>query len=85
LEVLQEIYREERDLQTRFSFEWKLHRRTVSLPNPPKRPSRPESCGLRHLAFEVKCGTNTFFLTQNNIPSEDIRWMNTLKTIFLYC
>ena len=24
-----------------------------SFPNPPKRPSRPESCGLRHLAFEV--------------------------------
>ena len=24
-----------------------------SFPDPPKRPSRPESCGLRHLAFEV--------------------------------
>ena len=24
-----------------------------SFPNPPPRPSRPESCGLRHLAFEV--------------------------------
>jgi len=24
-----------------------------SFPNPPARPSRPESCGLRHLAFEV--------------------------------
>jgi hypothetical protein len=23
------------------------------------------------------------FLTQNNIPSEDIRWMNNWKTIFL--
>ena len=22
-------------------------------PNPPTRPSRPESCGLRHLAFSV--------------------------------
>lgn len=24
-----------------------------SFPNPPARPSRPESCGLRHLAFSV--------------------------------
>lgn len=24
-----------------------------SFPNPPKRPSYPEACGLRHLAFEV--------------------------------
>ena len=24
-----------------------------SFPNPPKRPSRPEACGIRHLAFEV--------------------------------
>jgi glyoxylase I family protein len=25
-----------------------------SFPNPPDRPSRPESCGLRHLAFAVE-------------------------------
>ncbi len=24
-----------------------------SFPNPPERPSRPEACGLRHLAFAV--------------------------------
>ena len=24
-----------------------------SFPDPPKRPSRPEACGLRHLAFQV--------------------------------
>lgn len=24
-----------------------------SFPNPPDRPSRPEACGLRHLAFRV--------------------------------
>jgi glyoxylase I family protein len=24
-----------------------------SFPNPPPRPSRPEACGLRHLAFAV--------------------------------
>jgi glyoxylase I family protein len=25
-----------------------------SFPNPPERASRPEACGLRHLAFQVK-------------------------------
>lgn len=25
-----------------------------SFPNPPARPSQPEACGLRHLAFSVK-------------------------------
>ncbi len=25
-----------------------------SFPEPPKRPSRPEACGLRHLAFAVR-------------------------------
>ncbi len=25
-----------------------------SFPNPPKRPSSPEACGLRHLAFQVE-------------------------------
>jgi glyoxylase I family protein len=25
-----------------------------SFPNPPARPSRPEACGLRHLAFAVE-------------------------------
>ncbi|MCE6989411.1 VOC family protein [Dyadobacter sp. CY323] len=25
-----------------------------SFPDPPKRPSRPEACGLRHIAFQVE-------------------------------
>jgi glyoxylase I family protein len=75
LEVLQEIYREERDS---YKLDLALNGNYIvelfSFPNPPKRPSRPESCGLRHLAFEVNNVEQTrFFLTQNNIPSEDIR------------
>ena len=75
LEILQEIYREERDsykldLALKGSYIVEL----FSFPDPPKRPSRPESCGLRHLAFEVNNVEQTrFFLIQNNIPSEDIR------------
>lgn len=54
LEVIAENYRSERD-------SWKLDLRLpdgsqlelFSFPNPPARPSRPEACGLRHLAFSV--------------------------------
>lgn len=54
-EIIKETYRVERDsykldlsLQGTYTIE------LFSFPNPPSRPSRPESCGLRHLAFKVK-------------------------------
>ena len=55
LKILREVYRKERD-------SWKLDLgiadhyviELFSFPNPPKRPSQPESCGLRHLAFSVE-------------------------------
>lgn len=54
LRVLAEHYREARD-------SWKLdlalpdggQLELFSFPAPPPRPSRPEACGLRHLAFSV--------------------------------
>lgn len=54
LRVLAEQYRAERD-------SWKLdlvlpdgtQLELFSFPKPPPRPSWPEACGLRHLAFEV--------------------------------
>lgn len=54
LRVLAEVYREARD-------SWKLDLalpdgtqiELFSFPSPPPRPSRPEACGLRHLAFVV--------------------------------
>ena len=54
LEVIAENYREERQ-------SWKLdlaldcggQLEVFSFPDPPSRPSRPEACGLRHLAFRV--------------------------------
>jgi glyoxylase I family protein len=55
LQVLREVYRAERD-------SWKLDLgieneyviELFSFPNPPERPSQPEFCGLRHLAFGVE-------------------------------
>lgn len=54
LEVIHEEYRKERDsykLDLRIGDHSQLE--LFSFPNPPKRPSYPEACGLRHLAFRV--------------------------------
>jgi glyoxylase I family protein len=55
LEIVSEVYREERNS---FKLDLKLPGGTqvelFSFPFPPKRPSYPEACGLRHLAFEVE-------------------------------
>lgn len=54
LRVLAEHYRAERQ-----SYKLDLalpdgsHLELFSFPSPPPRPSRPEACGLRHLAFAV--------------------------------
>lgn len=75
LEVLQEVYRDERQ-----SFKLDLALNGIytielfSFPNPPKRVSRPEANGLRHLAFEVDSILETkAFLISNGIISEEIR------------
>lgn len=59
LNILREVYREERqsyklDLAIGEHYVIEL----FSFPNPPARPSRPESCGLRHLAFSVDSVVN---------------------------
>ena len=54
LRVLAEAYREARDS---YKLDLALPDGTqlelFSFPSPPPRPSYPEACGLRHLAFEV--------------------------------
>jgi len=54
LEIVKETYRAERqsyklDLKVNDQYQVEL----FSFPHPAARPSRPEACGLRHLAFEV--------------------------------
>jgi glyoxylase I family protein len=45
-----------------------------SFPNPPKRTSRPEACGLRHLAFAVgNIEDSIAFLVKSGINPEPIR------------
>ncbi|MDN3691987.1 VOC family protein [Chryseobacterium tructae] len=55
LQIVREVYREERqsyklDLAIGDHYVIEL----FSFPKPPARPSRPEACGLRHLAFSVE-------------------------------
>jgi glyoxylase I family protein len=45
-----------------------------SFPNPPARTSRPEGCGLRHLAFEVtNIDESVKWLEANGVQTEPIR------------
>lgn len=77
-EVIRENYRPQRN-------DWKLDVRLgegeaateleiFSEPNPPKRVSHPEACGLRHLAFRVTDIEETVAeLEKLGIPCEPIR------------
>lgn len=75
LTIIQEIYRTERqsyklDLALNGNYVIEL----FSFPNPPKRVSRPEASGLRHLAFTVdNLEVIVNHLNQNQITSEPIR------------
>lgn len=55
LSVIREVYRESRQS---YKLDLALNGQYIielfSFPDPPPRPSRPESCGLRHLAFAVE-------------------------------
>ena len=75
LNIIREVYREERksyklDLAIGEDYVIEL----FSFPNPPKRPSRPESCGLRHLAFAVEnVEEKRAELLQKGLNCEEIR------------
>jgi glyoxylase I family protein len=75
LTILGEIYRAERqsyklDLALNGQYLIEL----FSFPSPPKRPSRPEAAGLRHLAFAVEnLDAAIAHLTQQGVVTEPIR------------
>lgn len=74
-EIKNEVYRKERDS---FKLDLLLNDEYVielfSFPAPPKRVSRPEATGLRHIAFEVDdIQTVIAQLKINNIAYEAIR------------
>jgi glyoxylase I family protein len=75
LTILREVYREQRQsykLDLALNEEYIIE--LFSFPNSPARPSRPESCGLRHLAFSVNnIRESVAVLTAKGVELEPIR------------
>ena len=75
LEVVSEVYREARrshklDLKLPDGTQVEL----FSFPDPPPRPSYPEACGLRHLAFAVAdLGAVVAHLLSHGVAVEPVR------------
>ena len=75
LKIIREIYREARssyklDLQINSQTQIEL----FSFPSSPARPSTPESCGLRHLAFAVADLDQAIaHLATHNVECEAVR------------
>ncbi|WP_281228475.1 SMU1112c/YaeR family gloxylase I-like metalloprotein [Flavobacterium aquiphilum] len=86
LTITQEIYREERqsyklDLALNGNYIIEL----FSFPNPPKRVSRPEAAGLRHLAFEVDDIQETRkHIIEQGYTAEEIRIDEFTKKKFFF-
>ncbi|MCO7126776.1 VOC family protein [Sporolactobacillus shoreicorticis] len=75
--IINEVYREERNsykLDLAIGNEKNGKIELFSFPNPPQRPTHPEACGLRHLAFAVEnLEKNVTELNNNGIKTEPIR------------
>lgn len=85
-EVIREHYREDRNS---YKLDLKLQDAELEIfgmDHPPKRTSRPEACGLRHLAFCVSCIEEVIEqLQQKGITCEPIRiddYTNKKMTFF---
>ncbi len=75
LEIIKEVFRKERQsYKLDLALNGKYIIELFSFPEPPKRISRPEAAGLRHLAFEVDNLNEVIEnLKKKNIPTEKIR------------
>ena len=73
-EVIRENYRKERD---DYKLDLKLGNSELEIfgmKNSPKRLTRPEACGLRHLAFKVECIEDAIAeLSSMEIETEPVR------------
>lgn len=74
-EIIRGNYRKERD---DYKLDLKLgdcELEIFGIKNSPKRVTRPEACGLRHLAFKVDCIENVVReLNEKGIETEPIRY-----------
>lgn len=75
MELISEVYREERSsMMAKLSMNGQYLIELFTFPDSPKRPSYPEACGLRHLAFSVANLDDTFeYMTAKGVECESIR------------
>ncbi len=73
--IMNEVFRAERQsYKLDLSLNGQYLIELFSFPNPPERPTRPESTGLRHIAFAVvDLDLSVAFLKSNNVVTEAIR------------
>ena len=85
-EIVGEVYREDRksfklDLQVGNKYQLEL----FSFPDPPARQSYPETCGLRHIAFEVEDLSDTVReLRVRGVEIEPVRVDETTNKSFTF-
>ncbi len=74
-ELQSEVYREARDSwMANLAINGHYQIELFSFPSPPARTSRPEACGLRHLAFSVDdIEASVAFLTTAGVECEPVR------------
>ena len=74
-EVIREVYRPERNDHILNLRVGDVELEVFGMPNPPKRVSNPEACGLRHLAFRVAdMDEAVAWLNSLGIETEPVRW-----------
>ena len=74
-EVIREVYRAERNDHILNLRVGDVELEVFGMPNPPKRVSNPEACGLRHLAFRVAdMDEAVAWLNGLGIETEPVRW-----------
>ena len=75
LEIVSEVYRDDRNsYKLNLRLPDKTEIELFSFPDPPRRPSYPEACGLRHLAFAVADLEQAVAeLRRHEVSVEDIR------------
>lgn len=73
--IINETYRKDRDsYKLDLAINGTYCIELFSFPSPPKRPSRPEACGLRHLAFGVEDLEKCIQILQSkNVITEAVR------------
>ncbi len=84
--VVREVFRAERQSwKLDLAIDERTHIELFSFPAPPPRPTRPEACGLRHLAFAVPdLAAAVKELARRGVAAEPVRVDETTGSRFTF-